>query len=75
MMKELGEPPPRWRDGFTGFSTFSRGVIIPYWAPIAFFASLGATPWVKWSKRFSLRTLVIATTLVAVMLGVIVAVL
>jgi hypothetical protein len=29
-------------------------------------------PWVYWSKRFSLRTLLIATTLVAVVLGLVV---
>jgi len=32
----------------------------------------GATPWTKWSRRFSLRTLLIATTLIAVVLGLVV---
>ena len=32
-------------------------------------------PWIRWSRRFTLRTLLIATTLVAVVLGLIVAVL
>jgi hypothetical protein len=30
-----------------------------------------AAPWIKWSSRFSLRTLLIATTLVAVGLGIV----
>jgi hypothetical protein len=45
-----------------------------YWA-VVFFASLSALfaciPWLPWSNRFSLRTLLLATTLVAVTLGVI----
>jgi hypothetical protein len=39
---------------------------------VLFSAVLAAAPWVRWSKRFSLRTLLIATTLVAVGLGLIV---
>ena len=35
-------------------------------------AALAAAPWIRWSRRFSLRTLLIATTLVAVVLGLIV---
>ena len=35
-------------------------------------AALGTATWAPWSNRFSLRTLLIATTLVAVALGLIV---
>ena len=35
-------------------------------------AATATTPWISWSKRFTLRTLLIATTLVAVGLGLIV---
>jgi hypothetical protein len=35
------------------------------------FAALAAAPWLRWSNRFSLRTLLVATTLVAVVLGLI----
>jgi hypothetical protein len=50
-------------------------LLVPFW-----FATIGsivcsAVPRLRWSKRFSLRTLLIATTLVAVGLGLIVAVL
>ncbi len=40
---------------------------------VVFLAAIAAAPWLPWSPRhFSLRTLLIATTLVAVMLGLIV---
>jgi hypothetical protein len=42
-------------------------LIVPYWFPIAITAMLTAAPWLHW--RFSLRTLLIAATLVAVGLG------
>jgi hypothetical protein len=45
---------------------------IPYWALVLSCAVIGSTPWIHWSKRFSLRTLLIATTLVAVGLGIVV---
>jgi hypothetical protein len=44
---------------------------IPYWLLIMFFAIAAASVWIRWSKRFSLRTLLIVTTLVAVGLGVV----
>ncbi len=37
-------------------------------------AATGAASWLPWPKRFSLRTLLVATTVVAVVLGLIVAV-
>jgi hypothetical protein len=45
---------------------------VAHWLAVLFFATLGivAAPFIKW--RFSLRTLLIATTLVAVVLGLIV---
>jgi hypothetical protein len=51
---------------------FSSGyaLIVPDWLLILLSAALGILPWLRW--RFSLRTLVIATTLFAVVLGVII---
>jgi hypothetical protein len=43
-------------------------VIVRYWLPVVVAAALAAVPWICY--RFSLRTLLIATTLVAVMLGI-----
>jgi hypothetical protein len=39
----------------------------PLWFPAVLFAALSALPWIRW--RFSLRTLLIAMTLIAVGLG------
>jgi hypothetical protein len=44
---------------------------MPYWFLILLTATATAAPWIHWSKQFSLRTLLIATTLLAVGLGVI----
>jgi hypothetical protein len=42
----------------------------PYWFAILLVATVSCAPWLRW--RFSLRTLLIAMTLVAVVLGVMV---
>jgi hypothetical protein len=47
-------------------------ISVPCWCCVAFFAALSAAPWFRWTWKFSLRTLLIATTLIAVMLGLIV---
>jgi hypothetical protein len=45
----------------------------PYWFVVLLSLTPAAIPWLPWwSKRFSLRTLLIATTLIAVVLGMIV---
>jgi hypothetical protein len=46
---------------------------IPHWFLVSLAAIGAAVPWIPWSKRFSLRTLLIAMTLVAAGLGLIVA--
>ena len=56
------------------FSRFRISVKLPQWLIVPLFLAVGAAPWIHWSRRFSLRTLLIATALVAVGLGVIVAV-
>ena len=47
-----------------------RGMTLPYWFLVLLTATLAPLPWLPW--KFSLRTLLIATTLVAVVLGLIV---
>jgi hypothetical protein len=47
------------------------GPIIPYWFLVLLTCACAAAPWIR--KRFSLRTLLITVTLVAVGLGLIVA--
>jgi hypothetical protein len=63
----MGAFPRTWsfdssRDGFR--------ITFPHRLPIAVFALLAAAPWIRQlNRQFSLRTLLIATTLVAVVLG------
>jgi hypothetical protein len=45
---------------------------IPYWFPVLALAALTATHWIRPTWQFSLRTLLIAMTLVAVGLGAVV---
>jgi hypothetical protein len=47
---------------------------LQYSSLVISFAALAAAPWIPWSRRFSLRTLLIAMTVMAVATGVIVAV-
>jgi hypothetical protein len=50
-------------------------VSFPIWPAIllsAFSIATSWTPWIRWPKRFSLRTLLIATALIAIGLGLIV---
>jgi hypothetical protein len=62
--------------GFGGFAYHAtpwyRMYRVPYWFLAGFAAMLAAAPWFRWSKRFSLRTMLIAMTLIAVLLGMIV---
>jgi hypothetical protein len=45
-------------------------ITVPYWFPVIVFGFVAAIPWLPW--KFSLRTLLIATALFAVVLGVMV---
>jgi hypothetical protein len=44
---------------------------LPYWTLTLALSALAVIPWLPWSNRFSLRTLLIAVTLVAAVLGLI----
>jgi hypothetical protein len=68
------ESPPRKLLGFRWIiHQNQREIEAPIWVPVLFAAILAVAPWVRWSSRFSLRTLLIATTLIAVGLGMVVA--
>jgi hypothetical protein len=63
--------------GVLGFGRFydSRNtltLLAPLWAFVLVIAGLAVAPWIKWSRRFSLRMLLVVTTVVAVVLGVVV---
>jgi hypothetical protein len=57
------------------YGNFIRGseieVQVPFWLIAICTAAVIGIPWIPWSKRFSLRSLLFATTLVAVVLGLI----
>ena len=55
------------RPTFKFGSTGDGAIQFQYWLPTIISGSLAAAPWLRW--RFSLRTLLIATTLVALLLG------
>jgi hypothetical protein len=72
ILQDLGGVPPDWTEGFVGVLQGGRGVVVPYFALVTVFAFVAAAPWIDWSQSFSLRTLLIATTLIAVGLGVVI---
>jgi len=64
------------QDGYWGFKVIrdkrETGVQLPYWSAVTLSAICSVMSWFGWKKRFSLRTLLIVTTLVAMLLGLIV---
>jgi hypothetical protein len=67
---------PRNPKGILGFGWLNTPsettIFAPYWFVILLFAllaSLAAAPEIKWAKRFSLRALLVTTTLLAILLG------
>jgi hypothetical protein len=63
-------------ENYAGFSveklTDGFSLSVPYWFLVPCFAAIGTLAYASKWKRFSLRTLLIATTLVAVVLGLVV---
>ena len=51
---------------------WSTTLFVPHWFPVVGFAACAAVPWIAWSTRFSLRTLLLTTTLAALFLGAVV---
>jgi hypothetical protein len=50
-------------------SPWHRAYRVPHWLLVVLLGALAALPWVKWSWRFSLRTLLVVMTIVAIGLG------
>lgn len=63
--------PQYWFPSFDRHEKNSE-FVLPFWVFGLGFGAIGAAPWIRWSKRFSLRTLLIATALVAVGLGTVI---
>jgi hypothetical protein len=54
-----------------GPNDYLTSVCVPHWFLVMIFAGLAAVPWIaKLKRQFSLRTLLITTTLIAVALGI-----
>lgn len=45
----------------------SAELVVPYWLLVFFASAIAVSPWLRW--RFSLRSLLIVTTLIAALLG------
>jgi hypothetical protein len=67
---ERGLPPGPL--GFGYYVEDDTQVVVPHWFLILISAFIAAVPWLTRLRRFSLRTLLIAITLVAVGLGIVV---
>ena len=66
-------PSPGFLGFYVGLSPGPRDFYAPHWFLVLLSAAFAAVPWIRQLKwHFSLRTLLIATTLVAVVLGLIV---
>jgi hypothetical protein len=63
--RDLGKRPQ------FGFDYFQFGnltsIALPFWLPVVLTTTIAASPWIRW--HVSLRTLLIATTVFAVILG------
>jgi hypothetical protein len=58
-------------DAFSYHPPVSTELRLPFWNLAVVLGAVAALPWYPWwSTRFSLRTLLIATTLVAVVMGI-----
>ena len=63
---------PPYRANFHWFRIYNNWYVgVPYWFLILSATLLGSASWIRWKKRFSLRTLLITTAVVAVVLGVV----
>jgi len=65
----LVQAPNRFAIGLS-YPLLYTVLTLPHWLMALLSASLASVPWI--SQRFSLRTLLIATTLIAVVLGLVV---
>jgi hypothetical protein len=73
LIQERGGSPP-YSSRVLGYFGYGGGVVVfPYWSGVLLAVTLAAAPWIRQLNwRFSLRALLIAITLVAVVLGLVV---
>jgi hypothetical protein len=58
--------------GFGFYKSSNIALLVPHWFLIVAAIALAGVPWLKWSYRFSLRTLLVITTFIAVVLALVV---
>jgi hypothetical protein len=67
--------PPRRMWVYEVDKRAGRLIVIPHWSTVLLFGTLASCLWLPWFKwRFSMRTLLIVTALVAVAMGIVVAI-
>jgi hypothetical protein len=68
------QPQETWRPGYYTYRGNDGGMQLrlPYWFLVGATSAISTLPWITIRWRFSLRTLLIAMTLVAVVLGAVV---
>jgi hypothetical protein len=80
-LKSFGIPPEdddgrslsQWGFGIKTKNSPATYLTVPHWSLVLMTTMLSGVPWLPWLPyRFSLRTLLIATTLVAIVLGLVV---
>jgi hypothetical protein len=67
-----GQPVPTTMGFRWLYKPTSLAVTAPYRVLVLFPIAMIFLPWISWSRQFTIRTLLIATTLIAAILGVIV---
>ena len=65
-------PPTRPKMSPFRFDVMRTYLVMSYVYPVLFFCAFASVPWMSHLRRFSVRTLLIATTFIAVGLGLIV---
>jgi hypothetical protein len=65
----LPRPGWVWHERNIANRQTSFNMVVPCWSPVLFVAAFAALPWLGSFRRFSLKTLLIATTVLAVVLG------
>jgi hypothetical protein len=58
--------------GFGVYKSSNIAFLVPHWFLIVGAVALAGVPWLKWSYRFSLRTLLVITAFVAIALALLV---
>jgi hypothetical protein len=73
VFSNVGKPPLSWLGFRLQFKTSLVVIVLPHWFLVLMTTVFTTIPWIHWPERFTVRTLLVAMTLVAAVLGTIVA--